>query len=287
MLAVDDMYRKPRASIVVSFVADGKVDISKFQETVRRNLLEATRPDGSLMRPEMTHYISQWLGFYFWKKDSEFSIQNHFHAYDGPSKCSSYTALKFFEIAQEFLVRPFTKHRSPWEFIFFPNCIDSEKGTSGTGICLRIHHSLGDGFSILKLFGAITTTKGQFFAEQKKEMPMSPFRRFWEIIGSIFLLPYEATKTLFEINIDSNAWHIPESKFTHKLNGSAFEPIPLNYIKEIKNLSGSSFTSVLYAAFAGGIRNTMLQQGVKVPKAIHCFAPLPIMGHPEKLRNVA
>jgi hypothetical protein len=286
-VAVDDLHNRPRSGLVVCIVGEADIDRFKFQETVRRNLLEATRPDGSLIRPEMTHYISQWMGFSFWKKDPKFNIHSHFRVYDGPSKREEYTAMEFFAVASELATTPFAKFRSPWEFIFFPNCIDEKKGTRGTGICLRIHHSLADGFSIFKIFAAITTTKGQFLPKEKKEVrKRGGIRRICEIIGIVFGAAYETIKLLIEIRIfDSNAWHIPESKLSNKFNGAAFEKIPVNYVKEIKNLAGCSFTSVLFASFAGGIRNTMLEQGVKVPKAIHCFTPLPVSGHPDKLRN--
>jgi hypothetical protein len=287
IFAVDNMYSQPRATVVSSFVVEGEVDLSMFRETARRKVLEAKNPDGSLIRPEMTQYISQWMGFYFWKKDPKFVIQNHFRFYDGPSRRSSYTTLEFYGISNELLGKPYTKDQSPWEVLFFPNCIDEEKGRSGTGISFRVHHALADGFSILKTFATITTTKGQFLPEPKKTKPKSIFQIFRNVLELIFLAPYETNKVFLYINFDRNAWHIPESKLSNKVNGSAFEKIPLSYIKEIKNLGGCSFSSVLYAAFAGGIRNIMLEQGIKVPEAIHCCTPLPIIGHPDKLRNIA
>jgi hypothetical protein len=99
----------------------------------------------------------------------------------------------------------------------------------------------------------------------------------------IFMAPYQTVKTVMDYDI--NDWHIPENRLSRKVNGAVLEKLDVEYIKEIKNLADVTFTSVLLAAFSGGIRNFMLEQKVKVPKKLHCITPLPMVGHPDKMRN--
>ena len=283
VFAVDDLYNQPRAPLLVFMILEGDIDVPEAQLNLYKKLVEAKNPDGTFVRPELTQYISKWMGFYFWKKDESFDITNHAHVYDGPMKSAYYTEERLYEIVNNLVTKPFPKHRSPWEFILFEKCVDEAKGQQATGVCLLLHHSLADGFSILKLVGELITSKGRILPLQNYT-PSTGFRRFMEVIAMSFMAPYETVKVLFDL-YDSNEWHIPEKKLSRKMNGAVLDKIPVDYIKEIKNLSGCSFTSVLLAAFSGGIRNFMLEQGVKVPKTIHCISPLPMVGHPDKMRN--
>jgi hypothetical protein len=61
--------------------------------------------------------------------------------------------------------------------------------------------------------------------------------------------------------------------------------LPASIVKEIREKHNVTFTAVLMAAVAGGVRNYMLAHGIKIPKKMHVTQPLPWPGHPDKLRN--
>jgi len=102
----------------------------------------------------------------------------------------------------------------------------------------------------------------------------------------IFLLvsPYEMVSSLIDA-WDTNDCHIPESDLSDTVLLGFSERIPISLMKGIKNDHGVGFTSVLLAAFAGAVREFMVENGFSVPDHIHGVLPFPLPGHSEKLRN--
>lgn len=59
----------------------------------------------------------------------------------------------------------------------------------------------------------------------------------------------------------------------------------LDRLKRLKNRLGVDFHSLIVAGIASAIRQIYQDLGMKVPERIKFTYPLPMPGHPEKLRN--
>lgn len=70
---------------------------------------------------------------------------------------------------------------------------------------------------------------------------------------------------------------------------------PLDRVKRIKNHFGISFTSVIFAAYAGVLRDKMITDKIgtrsgddedySLPDYAICFSVLPVLSHSSQLRN--
>ncbi len=96
--------------------------------------------------------------------------------------------------------------------------------------------------------------------------------------------PYHSMKMLLR-SIDTNEWHLPGDKLSKPRNVGFTKRIPLEYVKEIKNMHNVSFSAVIYASLTGALRNMMLTMGKNVPQYMSTAVAVPMPGHPLKLRN--
>lgn len=89
--------------------------------------------------PELRMYPKAFLGFAVMTKDMSFSIERHV-----VDVGLSNSQVDITKIHQILLSRTFVKFQSPWEVVLFQK-------DGGTVVGFRIHHSIADALSILKL----------------------------------------------------------------------------------------------------------------------------------------
>ena len=290
-LSVDDIYSgSPTNNIFVAGIVNGTLSLDVFRQNVMRVVMQKA-PDGSLHNQEIQQEIVSWMGYHFWRWDQNFRIENHVRMYDGVYKnkvdkegCTVDT-LRL--ISAEFIRTPFAPGRSPWEAVVIHN-VTTEEDVDGASqpksvVALRVHHSLADGFSVLKVI-TIDLMVAQYERAQAQFQNKTLARKILDVLWALIKLPFEGAYQIIE-SIDINEWHIPEDKLTRDYIVGVTPRIPLQVIKDIKNQHDTSFTCILLAAFAGGIRKFMLNNGYRVPRTMHCLTPLPMPGHPSKLRN--
>ena len=279
---------RTRCSVYVSFLIDIDVDLETFKKYFYDKVVARKRAEtDELQNPEMQQTITNFLGYLFWKWDKNFSMENHVKLYKGPGKVEHVTEEDLPLIMKDLAYRPFPPGQSPWDIWIWDNARlegDPEEKRK-TLYILRVHHSLGDGFAILRLLvedihGTDVPTNVFEVGTKKTEKQLSG----WNLIRTLMKAPYEMV-SVFIHSWDFNEWRLPERKLTGKLNACLTSCIPVETMKEIKRAYGTSYTAVIFAAFAGGIRNFMLEKNMKVPRKIHCVIPLPMPGHPNKLRN--
>ena len=274
--------KRCRCALYVTHVIDSNMDIPQFQKYFHDHVIQRTDPgSGKLHSPELQQTITSWLGYLFWKWDEDFKVENHVKAYDGPYKTEGMTEEDIPELMKELATKPFEPGRSPWEFWILNNTRlkRDPNGNPKTILLFRAHHSMADGFAITRLLVEDIARVPMTTPAIKKEKP-----GLLSQLVKLIKAPYE----LISLSIhswDFNDWHKPERALTGKLNMAVSEAVPVEYIKEIKRQHGTSFHAVIQAAFAGAIRKHMIDQNMKVPRNLHCMVPLPMPGHPTKLRN--
>lgn len=120
VFAVDDLWHKPRATLVVYSVLNGHLSLEKFQTTFRKRILEANGGSAKPY-PELEQFPSSWMGFLFWKSEKKFSLNEHIKEYNGPVKFKQLNEEVGLEIGEELVKRPFLHGKSPWEMYLLPN----------------------------------------------------------------------------------------------------------------------------------------------------------------------
>ncbi|CAG7820995.1 unnamed protein product [Allacma fusca] len=295
VFAADDMYCKPKCPLLVLFLIEGKMSLSKLREKVQEDMINKRKVSGDFTYPELQQCISKWMGFYFWRWDKQFEIKNHVKNYEGSLRNQVCEEDSLPILVNDLTNQPFKKGHSPWEIVLLSNVNikptrefyfvegpEENKPRNQSVIIFRLHHSLADGISIQHLLMDVAG-----YAQPDKRVTGNRNRNI-SLINALtfpFRAPFETIGALLDCN-DVNQWHLPESKLTGEFRSAASVPVSVDFIKEIKNSQdGVTFAGVVLAAVAGGIRNFMIERGIKIPTMIHCLTPLPMPGHSDKLRN--
>jgi hypothetical protein len=267
-----------------------------YQATFKARIVDAKDAEGKLTKPEFRQYVTKRLGFLFWKWDPEFDIRNHIRIYDGKLSTQFQNGIlpvnkdTVAEACDDLMYKPYVPKRSPWEILLIHDFkemdpITGERvGPGSTVMVLRIHHCLGDGFSIMKAFNTNFTQASEFDTAQPKYIRPSRGSALLRALDFLFSAPYEFL-TEAKNAVDVNSWHVPRSQITYRLNSAVSHRIPIEYIKEVKNLNKASFTGLILECFTAALRKFMTEAGYEVPEVIHCVTPLPVPGHPDKMRN--
>lgn len=175
----------------------------------------------------------------------DFSVEEHFILEPENSSLS--------ELKSRLIAQPFPNDRSPWSLHVLA------LGEDETVLLLRIHHCLGDGYSILKLIDKNA-------ADCRHYIPLSPWRNFVLYTKSILnLFPPELPSPITEMNL--------EFEKVYPVSGK--ERLPLDLLKKVKKQYNTRFIAITLAAFAAAIRKHYLKKAWDLPEAFSLIMPTP------------
>jgi hypothetical protein len=276
IFARDDFYGKPGHTINMAIGFDGKFgDISKnLAEKLYKDRVEA-------QFPELKQYLSRWMGFYFWKQDPHFSIDEHVTVSDIEIKSLEELDEKRYTMA----VKPFIREKSLWEAVLYTNC-NIEGNNIKTAAVLRIHHAMADGYSLLKIANALTDDKNVFENLPKPNITkLSALGMVWLVLKLCLRAPIDVLSVvLSSLFMEQHEWKIPQDNMKGE-GHRAIKDMPLAEIREIGIKHGVRTTAVLFAALTGGIKKYMEVNGTTIPKRFTVMCPFPLPSHPDHLTN--
>jgi hypothetical protein len=290
VVAHDDL-EKPEQSIVVSIGLSGEIEFEAVYEAWKR-LVEKRTESGELEYPEFQRFYESWGGHLFWRTDPNFDMKNHARLYQENSPSVDYEEMKSFCL--DLVRKPFEQGKSPWELILVnnyhrPSVLANATSTDSSPVSvliLRVHHGLCDGYSILEVFTAVVSQ----WEETKGKLPSPIYSAgartpgFWSYVGMGISAPYFLVREGVA-SFDLNGFRTTERRLTGKLLTSQLE-IPVSFVKEVKDKWGVAFSSVVFAAIAGGFRSHMTRRGMTIPEFFHVGMPFPWpRTRPNKLQN--
>jgi len=295
MFAVDRLHEAPKCNIVVTLVGEGTVDNEAAKNFILQRLVESPPKDslGAERYPELKQHLVKWGGYYFWKQCENFSIDDHFTIIDDGK---IYTEDDLKALAQKYVGLKWRKGKPMWDVVFVKNY--EPKNTSGncggprTACLLRVHHSLGDGYSFLYLLmeaiagKEVISVVPNYFS---RSLPLLfiygitfPFRAAWEAAG-LFVACLHSYSLRLYMNPDKKLVKGPDG-CTMKVDSSI--SLPISLVKDVKDHFKTSFAAVQFAAMAGALRDFHLEKGMETPHILPCLTVLPYPGHKlYKLRN--
>jgi hypothetical protein len=307
--AFEDVYKSARSKLVTAVVLEGCPSLDDLRDGVESALGTVDPNSGQILYPELSQNITKWMGYLFWKP-----LKN-FHADDHIVYCEKQKVI--FEQADRLLKEesliPFTNDKAMWKLILYTNYdpdksdkfVKAESRYSLLVFC--VHHTLVDGFSVMKL--AHKVCQIQYVPPIPPQPQNSSRSYFSKLIKPFFILiklPYDVGEVVMKQGTQGKIWTkesrnnslgggnndiafgLSNSEATTRripYSGTATEMIPFPRIKEIRKLHGVTTTSVIIAAMTGSIRNQMFKDKKKIPRQINFSIPLPLEGHPDKLRN--
>jgi hypothetical protein len=276
--ARDDLYVQPGYTVTIAIGLDGQITKNQVEKRYKEILENQF--------PELKQYLSRWMGFFFWADDKNFCVDNHISTCGDEIRTIGELDERRFAMAN----KQFKEGKALWELVHFVNCkFDEETSKANGGMkaacILRAHHSLVDGYSLLKIINAMTDDKNVFEHLPKPNLPKrSLIGWVWFVLRFFVRAPLDVLVASKEANRYRNDWNIPQEK----LQGKGFRAasvVPLWKLKEIGFKHHVRTSAVIYAAVAGGIRRFMEMKGSKVPKGFTIVCPLPLPSHPDHLTN--
>ena len=140
------------------FVVNGVIDVKELRKLMMSRVVEnSAEPSYARMRKLVKMYY--WR--YVWQDEPEFDITRHVFNYEGDPPRSE-------DQLQELLSQRFSlsmsDDMSPWEVMIAPLDLP---GKDQTAICMRIHHAIGDAFSLIGLFSNLMVKKPEFLGVKK------------------------------------------------------------------------------------------------------------------------
>ena len=292
----EPIYKFPKCALVTAIIVEGTLSLDEFRHIFQTRVIEPKDSNGKVRKPEFSQYVSKHCGFLFWKWEEHFDINQHLRSYEGKLKYQFLNGTRainqdsIMEICDDFVYKPFKPLTSPWEGFVINNYQESDPvtgepfGPISTALVVRLHHCLGDGFSLIKTLNYDLSQEKEFDSATPKYESPSGSSAISRALHFLFSAPYEFLSEA-QNAVDVNSWHVPREQLKRNNNSAISHKIPIEYIKEIKNLSKASFTGVILECFTAGLRKFMSEAGYATPDIIHCVTPLPVPGHPDKMRN--
>ncbi|CAL8085115.1 unnamed protein product [Orchesella dallaii] len=283
----------PRTAICVQMVLDGKLTVEEMEDIINKNWLR----NNSYSR--LKQYVEPFMGFMFWKRDTEFNLKNHLksHTLENNDENQMDVDQKVCQFLEKLLNKQFKPKTSPWEFYIINNykneqlknqCAKEEM----TLLIFRIHHSLADGFSIL-----YTVIEDLFETPLPKIAPATPklsaTQKIMFAFSTLFRIPQDYAKFVGLPLYPRTPLYTPDERRECELLYERNVSIPLQRVKDIKNKLGVSFTGVLLTTVSAAIAKTLFQLQKKKGGNIESFDktpfgfPLPAPRTSKKLENSA
>ncbi|XP_029184592.2 putative diacyglycerol O-acyltransferase MT3172 [Acropora millepora] len=222
-------------------VLEGPADIQKLRQLVNDRLVFGRDDKGHRVCARLTQVVQKHFGYFVWKEDENFSVENHVLIWGGDlPKSLEELDMTLSEICSTSL----PDLLSPWQFVVVP-ILEVES----FGLLLRVHHSIADGVALARVF-----VKNLFDASLQIPEPQkfSTKQRVYMWCKAIFVGPSIVLTKLFS-RADSSKIHGQE------LNGKKFvawsKNIELSLVKQVKNIAGTTVNDVMVSCLAGALHD--------------------------------
>lgn len=296
--------RPSRNAIVSSTLVSGRISETYIKNLIQSRWLYAKSLSGKLKYPEFRQYIISWMGYMFWKEDTQFQLENHFksHYMNGHADLEAFSA----SMEETLLNKPFSRHTSPWEchvvyscdcefnddFKTIRNCKTCGK-KEDTVILIRIHHCLADGLSIIyAVFEALYGCRLQKLSDEnqvyQKVVPSK--QKHWSLFAKSKVIIFKLLEFfrglgfilvffLFRINRQSSL-HISDDKKSWNQISVKSDRLSVQKLKQIKNHFKVSFSSLLLSCISSALSKQTNSRSQPGNKNMLIAFPSPLPGHP-------
>jgi diacylglycerol O-acyltransferase len=255
-----------RAIINAILSVKGTPNLEKCRQLVVERMIERTDPDAPTkpLFPKLTMYSAKVLRRFVWLKEADFKIEEHIHMYDKPIRNNH----ELQEEVGKICSRELPKNKAPWEVILF----EPMSGSDEYIIAFRLHHSVGDGISLVRSFSTCLADKppedirtSHRFGAQGKS--------YLKIAKTVLEAPGTLVSRVFKL-MNKNVLHGPTPSGTKVVAWT--KQIDLELIKRIKNATGTTVNDVLFSVLAGTLGEYMSRHSSSPPTDICASVPVDI-----------
>ena len=245
------------------FITD-RVGVDEVRDAFQRRLLDA---GGGRTYARFRQRVVWERGQPWWEEDPEFALARQI--IPAPEPIHTTEALRQF-VARE-AARPLPEDRPRWQFLIAP---DFEG--DGTAIVGRLHHSIGDGVSLVAaLFALMEEEIPTTTAERRALRPAGGVpRKSWT---TALAIPFAAPGVLIRRLLwpaDRHALHGPPLAGEKQVAWT--EPMDIDVIKYAKNRLGATVNDVLMACVSGALSRFLQRRGGELVREFHVSMPVNI-----------
>ena len=203
----------------------------------------------------------------FWSRSSSFKISDHLITSEQPISSEE----ELFKIMGEQLATPFVENKPKWTFLYFTKYLNG-KAVS----VMKVHHTIGDGISVLSFFMDISKADNVKFIKFPK-MTVWYWLQVYLLLP--FTIPYYLLKNLFRRS-DTNKIH------GFQLTGkkSVYSLLIKHSLDEMKELSKSMELSIndFFTATLVHCVKIFYEKTFSAPlRSVNIFMPVSLRGFPE------
>jgi len=261
------------SNTLVQFRLSGKLNYDQSVNRFAQNtILRKHESTGKFEYPEFQQCPTMWLGYPFWKNESNFDVQHHFRH----GRLEKLHQLQPY--INQNLTMAFPPNVSPWliEFIQVGETPDEHY------FCLYFHHSLGDGASICRALlhssdAEPTVLDLERRMKERKTSCGNPLHFILNAMGSYFRVVGKMVES------DQGPWDM--SGIVGSRHFGISDIIPLSVLKKLGASYNVSVSALLLALITGAIRRKMSRDRVAIPEELRCFLPIFTPNHPKGLTN--
>ena len=245
-------------------VLEGECELEDLRARCEKSM--ARRFDnGRLVYRKFYQRLDRCGGYLCWKP-SNFDINHHVRyaghlTEDSPSMSESEALELLGKISNE----EFEPGRAPWEILVIPRfhydneSDDVENAVKKMALFIRIHHGIGDGFSLLKFILKDMAGEEDFAIPSLKKQ-----KRSWLYGVAVVLFFFFRGPRHFYWEMsakDENVLHNAATAPSGKKSLTWSEQISLDFLKQTKSKLKSGMSTIMLSALAGSLKKYMKEVG--------------------------
>ncbi|MEO1087171.1 MAG: WS/DGAT domain-containing protein, partial [Acidobacteriota bacterium] len=217
--------------------------------------------DGERPYERFTWSVVKKGGRFFWRKDPDFSLENHIFEIEDELR----TKEGIQDYLGEHASKPLPMERPPWQFRIVKDFDDNQ-----SAVIIRLHHVLGDGMGLLPvLFKLMDTGEGE---SQKPPTTRGVGGKMWQILAKSALMAGPLLLDRALRPADKSVYH--GKPLTGEKRFAWTPPIDLGTVKTTKNRLGATVNDVLVTVVAGGLQRYAGRRPGEVPESVRVSMPV-------------
>ncbi|EDO39941.1 predicted protein [Nematostella vectensis] len=242
---------------------EGEPNVAELKSIVCERLVFRVNDQNERICPRMTQAIKRYHGVYVWQEDCQFSIDKHFCVWDGKL---AKTKQELEEVISEIASMSLPDNQSPWQFYVVPTKFESPSFV----FLLRIHHSVGDGVSLTRVFVKNLYDKPPVGIEPKKFSTKHRLLMWCKaiLVGPMVVVKKFLTKPDFSL--------VHGQALSGKKVVSWSTDVNMALVKHIKNMTGTTVNDVMVSCISGAIHDYLKKHGITQPEDMWASVPVDI-----------
>lgn len=192
-------------------ILQGPFDLQEIRSRCEQTVCKRDNR-GKLMFPKFHQFLDTIGGYYCWKP-AKFEIDHHVRIMDEVDPDKIVTESEAMGKLSQIANQDFAVGRAPWEILIIPRFVynkdvDSVDETDKFGMVIRIHHGMGDGFSLMKLImREMSGEDPEKYSPPVKDLG-KPWPWWYRIFAFFYMLYYSPRCFYKEMSVkDSNPLH--------------------------------------------------------------------------------